>query len=101
MIGPERQRINWSKPELTSFMQWGQNKIRELTDLWKKRRTKAKREVIESKVTRFGERMQKLQPSEQRSLRKAINKIAEIEELSEEKFGVLTDGLLMLLKTAD
>ena len=95
MIGPERQRINWSKPELTSFMQWGQNKIRELTDLWKKRRTKAKREVIESKVTRFGERMQKLQPSEQRSLRKAINKIAEIEELSEEKFGVLTDGLLI------
>ena len=95
MIGPERQRINWTKQELKPFMQWGQNKIRELTNLWKKRRTQAKQEVIESKVTRFGERMQKLQPSEQKSLKKAINKIAEIEELSEDKFEVLTDGLLL------
>lgn len=95
MIGPERQRINWTKPELASFLQWGKDKIRELTNLWKKRRTEAKREVVESKVTRFGERMNKLQPTEQKALRKAINKIAEIEELSEEKFEVLTDGLLI------
>lgn len=95
MIGPERQRINWTKQELKPFMQWGQNKIRELTNLWKKRRTQAKQEVIENKVTRFGERMQKLQPSEQKSLKKAINKIAEIEELSEDKFEILTDGLLL------
>lgn len=95
MIGPERQRINWTKPELASFLQWGKDKIRELTDLWKKRRAKAKHEVIESKVTRFGERMNKLQPTEQKALRKAINKIAEIEELGEEKFEVLTDGLLI------
>lgn len=95
MIGPERQRINWTKQELKPFMQWGQNKIRELTNLWKKRRTQAKQEVIVSKVTRFGERMQKLQPSEQKSLKKAINKIAEIEELNEDKFEVLADGLLL------
>ncbi len=95
MIGPERQRINWTKQELKPFMKWGQNKIRELTNLWKKRRTQAKQEVIENKVTRFGERMQKLQPSEQKSLKKAINKIAEIEELSEDKFEILTDGLLL------
>lgn len=95
MIGPERQRINWSRQEVNSFMLWGQAKIRELTDLWKKRRTKAKQEIIENKINKFGERLDQLQPTERVSLKKALNRIAEIEELNEDKFEIFAESLLV------
>lgn len=95
MIGPERQRINWSRSEVESLQRWGQNKIKELTNIWKSRQAEAKQRIIEGKIDRFHERLSRLQPSEGSSLKKALKKIAAIDEINEDKFEVFAESLLI------
>lgn len=85
VIATERQRINWEHPDLFELEKWGQDRTKELLATWKKLRHQEKVKIIEDRVDGFQDRLARLQPTEQKTIRGALDKLAEA-DLSEDTF---------------
>ena len=94
LITTERQRINWELDEAHPLLIWGQDRVKSLLAIWKGRRAEDKIEKIEKKLTSFSARLEKLEPSEQHTVRQALKKIGSIEALSDIQFEEISDGIL-------
>jgi len=95
IITTERQRINWEDDRARPLQEWGQRRVKSLLAIWKKRRAEEKLKRIDNKIASFSKRMERLEPSERRTVRSAIEKIAAIETISEPQFEDLSNGILM------
>ncbi len=77
VIATERQRINWEYLKLKELEDWGQQRTKDLLATWKQLRHKERVAIIEGRVDGFKERLEKLQPSEQKTIKGALSKLAE------------------------
>ena len=94
IITTERQRINWEHEEAEPLQEWGQQRVKSLLSIWKARRAEDKLKRIDGKVAPFSRRLERLKPTERRTVAGAIKKIATIESISEAQFADLSNGIL-------
>ena len=94
VITTERQRINWELPECKDLEAWGQERVKSLLSIWKSRRAEEKLRQIDEKVAPFTRRLERLRPTEKRTVVIALRKVATIEALSDEQFVELSNGIL-------
>lgn len=94
IIATERQRLNWNHPVAAPLLVWGQDRIRELLEIWKDLRSAARLKQIADKVDNFSERLSRYSSSEQKTMHSALSKIAKISTLTDEQFIELGEALL-------
>jgi len=94
-ISPERQRVNWSHPQLTAFRKWGKQKIIEATNKWKANRAQSRLVELETKLGGFQDRLMKLQPHERSTIESALKKVASVSNLSNSNFQELCSSMLL------
>ena len=94
VITTERQRINWELAECSELEVWGQERVKSLLSIWKARRAEEKLRQIDKKVAPFSQRLDRLHPSERRTVVSALRRVATIEALSDEQFVDLSSGIL-------
>ncbi|HEJ1050083.1 TPA: ATP-binding protein [Morganella morganii] len=94
VISTERQRLNWDHHHLATLEEWGKSRIRSLLRIWKDRRAEEKTKLIEDKVSDFSSRLEKLAPSEKKTIMTALKKLASINQISAEQFKELGNSIL-------
>lgn len=94
VISTERQRLNWEHAELAEFQEWGEKLIRRLMSVWKEKRTAKKMQALEDKVSSFSERLSHL-GSESKVVKGALEKLAQIEKLTEQQFIEMGNAILL------
>ncbi|MBN9499300.1 MAG: ATP-binding protein [Alphaproteobacteria bacterium] len=94
IITTERQRINWENPDAEWLLTWGQVRVKQLLSIWKERRSAVRQQQIDNKIAPFAPRLEKLQPSERKTVTSAIRKIATVSTLGDEEFVDLAMSLL-------
>lgn len=99
IITTERQRINWEAEAALPLLEWGQKRLKELLRLWKERRAEQKERLLDSRLTRFSTRLERLKPSERKTVTLALRKLAGIDSLSDEQFIDLSVAVLTAWET--
>ena len=95
VITTERQRINWEDPSAAPLLAWGQQRVKSLLSIWKLRRSEEKvRAIIDEKVADFSSRLERLRPSEAKTVRRALVKIAGVESIDQLQFTELGHAIL-------
>ena len=94
IITTERQRINWEHPEARQLLSWGQDRLKELLAIWTERRAEERIRQIDKKLAPFSPRIERLQPSERKTVISALRKIASIPTLGDQEFVELATSLL-------
>jgi hypothetical protein len=94
LTSPERQRIDFEQPESEALLEWGKDKIKMLLRVWKSRRAQERVKKLEQKILPFNERLEKLQSSERKTVKKAIVNIAKVPTLEDEEFIELGNAIL-------
>ena len=94
VITTERQRINWELGECRELETWGQERVKSLLSIWKGRRAEEKLRLIDEKVAPFSQRLERLSPTERKTVHSALRKVATIEALSDEQFAELSSAIL-------
>lgn len=94
VISTERQRLNWDHADLEEFQQWGEQLIRRLMSVWKGKRTAKKMQALEEKVSAFSDRLKHL-GSESKVVKSALEKLAQLEKLTEEQFIEMGNAVLL------
>lgn len=99
VITTERQRINWESDAAHPLLEWGQKRVKELLRLWKERRAKQKEKLLDSKVSQFTLRLDRLSAPERKTVTTALRKLAGIESLSDDQFVELASAILTAWET--
>jgi len=86
LTAPERQRINWEHSAATPLLEWGRSRLRELLKIWVSRRGEKRERQLQERIGIFGERLNKLTRSEQKTVLRAIRRIGQIETLTQTQF---------------
>lgn len=94
LISTERQRINLNKDGGCTIQKWGENLIKELAIIWKKRRAEEAIKEFEDKVNFIGNRLLKLPKSEQTTVKGVLKKLAGVSYLSKKRFQDVADQIL-------
>jgi hypothetical protein len=63
--------------------------------VWSERRVEQKMKILDQKIAPFAERLERLQPHEQRTVRNALKKVASIRSLTDENFVSLAESMLV------
>jgi hypothetical protein len=95
VIAPERQRVNWERPETIPLEEWGQARIKELLRIWRDLRGEARRRLIDEKVASFSARLNRLPSSERDTVESALRRLAAIPTLSDQQFTEMGEGVLI------
>ena len=94
LIATDRQNINWEHPEAVPLLSWGKKRVDDLCRLWKEKRAADKLKAMEGKLVMFSSRLLSLPKSEQKTLRRALLKLAQISALTTRQFEDLGDAIL-------
>lgn len=86
LIATERQRINLQTELGKKIKEWGIEKIKFLSSIWKLRRSEKRLQELEDKLGGFRERLEVLPPSERNTVKKVLLKIATFERLGQKRF---------------
>ena len=94
IIATERQRINWEHAETQKLEVWGQDRVKALLKLWQSRRQEQRVEQVQNRISDFLPRIEKLTSSERRTVKKAVEQVAQIETITDEQLTSLGEGIL-------
>jgi len=94
IITTERQRINWENEAAGRLLAWGQKRLKELLILWQQRRADEKMKRVELKLVSFADRINRLNPSEAKTVRRALLRIAQIPAIDQPQFEELAGAIL-------
>ena len=94
LIAPERQRVNWDHSTTSPIQEWGQQRLKELLALWRSRRGEERQRQLEQRLEGFIARLQRLQAHERRTVNKALNRLAQIEALTDQQFEDLGNAIV-------
>ena len=86
LIATERQRINLQLGVGRDIKSWGQELIKTTGSIWKARRAEARVKELEDKVGKFKDRLDKFPPSERKTVKSVLLKIANFDRLGKERF---------------
>ena len=95
LTAPERQRINWEHSAATPLLEWGENRLRDLLKIWVRRRGEKRERQLQERIGVFGERLNKLSKSEQKTVSQAIRRIGQIETLTQTQFEDLGEAIIV------
>lgn len=92
-IAPERQRVNWTHPEIEPLQEWGRSRLRTLLRIWANRTGEDKtRMFMDSGV--FWPRLKNLPKHERDTLLRALNRMGEIQSLTQPAFEEIGNAML-------
>lgn len=94
VISTERQRINWEHSATQPLLKWGQEKIKKLLELWKKRNNEEKESLMMDKLSPFGNRLSKLEKHERDIVLQALRKLATVSKIKIFEFQELGNAVL-------
>lgn len=94
LVAPERQRVDWDHPVAKHVEQWGQRRLRQLLSLWRSRRGEKREQELQARLTGFSARLGRLGKHEERTVTRAIRRVAQIETLSQAQFEDLGEAML-------
>ena len=86
LIATERQRINLQTVLGKKIKEWGIEKIKLLTSIWKEIRRDRKLKELDDKIIGFKERLDDLKPSERKTVEAVLRKIASFPRLGQKRF---------------
>lgn len=86
LIATERQRINLNTDLGKRIKEWGIEKIKFLSLIWKKNRSDKRLSELEEKLGGFKERLEDLPPYERKTVKSVLLKIATFERLGKQRF---------------
>jgi hypothetical protein len=86
LIATERQRINLQTHLGKRIKEWGIERIKLLSSIWKERRSAKRLQELEDKLTGFKDRLDGLPASERRTVKAVLLKIATFERLGKKRF---------------
>ncbi|MGI8796791.1 MAG: ATP-binding protein [Acidimicrobiia bacterium] len=95
VIATERQRIDWQNDVAAELLDWGQALVRKLLGAWNIRRTESKVRVLAEKLAPFDQRLDKFQPSERRTVERALTNIAGVRTMSQDQFTDVCNAVLV------
>lgn len=95
LISTERQRINLQLPLGQDIKEWGIEKVKNLSSIWKKRRSEAKLKELNDKISGFGARLEKLPKSERKTVETVLRKIASFSRLGQKRFQEWCNDILI------
>ena len=93
LIATGRASVLWEDPKAQPLLEWGQKKVRSLLTKWAEKRTEKRTKQLHRK-TQYRERIEKFPRRERAELRKAINKLATIDDISQDRFEEIVEFLL-------
>lgn len=93
-IATDRQSVNWQFERAKGLEQWGQEKVKEACRDWKRRRKQEKQDTFRHDYSVFNERIEGLPPQEKEDVFNALDRIADLENVSNEDFHVIANSLL-------
>jgi len=94
LIATERQRVRWEDPQVAPLEEWGQKRLKQLLAIWSDRRSAEKIRRLETKVSGFSDRLNRLEDRERAVVKRAILIVADIKTLTNEKFEEVASGIL-------
>ena len=94
LVSPERQRVDWDHPLASHIEQWGQRRLRQLLSLWRSRRGEEREHQLQDRLSGFSARLGRLGKYEERTVTRAIRRVAQIETLSQAQFEDLGEAML-------
>jgi len=86
LIATERQRINLQTSFGKSIREWGIDKIKILSSIWKQRRSEKRLEQLNDKISGFKDRLQNLPSTERKTVETVLKKIATFPRLGQKRF---------------
>ncbi|MHB8261443.1 MAG: hypothetical protein ACYDCN_00930 [Bacteroidia bacterium] len=86
LIATERQRINLQTELGKKIKEWGIERIKLLSSIWKQRRSEKRLQELEDKLGGFKERLEELPSSERKTVKSVLLKIATFERLGKKRF---------------
>lgn len=94
LIATERQRINLQTDLGKRIKEWGIERIKLLSSIWKERRSAKRLQELEDKLTGFKDRLDGLPASERRTVKAVLLKIATFERLGKKRFNEWCSDIL-------
>lgn len=94
LIATERQRVNWEHPETQPLLEWGQGRLRESLKVWSRLRAQARQAEIERRIVGFGQRLERLERHERRTVESALKHLARIDTLDRNQLEELGSAIL-------
>ncbi len=94
VISTERQRINWEHSGTQTLLRWGQEKIKEILRIRKRRRNEVLEAIMMDKLSPFASRIRKLQPHEQTIILQALKKLATVNKITPKEFESIGNAIL-------
>lgn len=86
LIATERQRINLQTPLGKSIREWGIDKVKILSSIWKKRRSEKRLQELNDKISGFRDRLDNLPGTERKTVETVLKKIATFPRLGQKRF---------------
>jgi hypothetical protein len=86
LIATERQRINLQSNLGKRIREWGIDRVKFLSSIWKQRRSEKRLQELEDKLGDFKERLDNLPASERKTVKSVLQKIATFERLGKKRF---------------
>lgn len=99
-IATDRASINWEKEESRPLLEWGQKKLRQLLDEWSKKRRRAQEDRLR-RHTKYIDTVARFPERQRAELIKAIEKLASIETIEDERLDDLVKILIQAYEQAD
>lgn len=93
LIATDRAMVRWEDPRAQPLLEWGQRKIRELLREWSERRLEKKIKKLRD-TTPYLKRIERFPERERLELTKAINRLASIETIEDDRLAELVDFLV-------
>ena len=86
LIATERQRINLQTTLGKKIREWGLEKIKRLSSIWKNRRSERRIRELNDRISGFRSRLEILPPSERKTVETVLKKIASFPRLGQARF---------------
>ena len=93
LVATDRASVLWEDPKAKALVDWGQAKVKELLAEWANMRAKTRMERVK-KGTRYWARIQRFPVRERRELTAAIEKLASIPTIEDDRLDELVDFLV-------
>jgi hypothetical protein len=92
LIATDRASVLWEDPRARPLLEWGQRKVKQLLATWADRRRQGHEKRLRDTTSYFA-RLEKFPEREQKELREAINKLAAIETIDDQRLDELVGFL--------
>ena len=93
LVATDRASVLWEDPKAKALVDWGQAKVKELLAEWAGMRAKTRMDRVK-KGTRYWDRIQRFPVRERRELTAAIEKLANIPTIEDDRLDELVDFLV-------